>query len=103
MVLVAPEVYRKYITTDKKGKPILYIKLQKALYGCLKSALLFYKKLVSDLTSVGFKISPYDPCIANKMINGKQMTLLWHVDDLKISRVDADQVTQMLVFFVFLP
>jgi hypothetical protein len=28
MVQIAPEVYRKYITTDKKGTKILYVKLQ---------------------------------------------------------------------------
>ena len=31
--------YRKYITTEK-GKPVLYLKLRKALYGCIMSALL---------------------------------------------------------------
>ncbi len=35
MVQIAPEVYRKYITTDKKGTKILYVKLQKALYGLM--------------------------------------------------------------------
>jgi hypothetical protein len=32
MVQMAPETYRKYITTDK-GTRILYVKLQKVLYG----------------------------------------------------------------------
>jgi len=32
MVQIAPETYRKYITTDKKGTRILHVKLQKALY-----------------------------------------------------------------------
>ena len=35
MVQIAPETYRKYITTDKKGMRILYVKLQKALYGLI--------------------------------------------------------------------
>jgi len=35
MVQIAPETYRKYITTDKKGTRILYVKLQKALYGLM--------------------------------------------------------------------
>jgi hypothetical protein len=26
-------------------------------------------------------------CVANKMINGKQCTIIWHMDDLKISHV----------------
>ncbi len=41
--------------------------MSKALYGMLKSTLLFYKKLVEDLKSVGFEINPYDPCVANKI------------------------------------
>ena len=42
MVQVAPNLYRKYITVDRKGTAILYVKMQKALYGLLRSALLFY-------------------------------------------------------------
>ena len=71
------------------GKPVLYVRLQKAIYGCLKSTLLFYEKLVGDLEAYGFKINPYDPCVANNMIGGKQLTVCWHVDNLKISCSDA--------------
>jgi hypothetical protein len=46
MVTNAPNIYRKYITVDANNQPVLYIKLQKALYGCLPSALLFYLKFV---------------------------------------------------------
>ena len=42
MVQIAPEVYRKYIAADRKGTPILYVKLQKALYGLMRASLLFY-------------------------------------------------------------
>ncbi len=49
--------------------------MQKAMYGLLRSALLFYWKLVEDLESNGFKLNPYDPCVANKTVNGKQMTV----------------------------
>ena len=83
MVKVDPSLYRKYITTSSKGKPILYVKMHKALYGMMRSALLFYRKLVGDLEAYGFKINPYDPCVANMDINGSQMTVVWHVDDLK--------------------
>jgi hypothetical protein len=92
MVQVAPNFYRKYITVDKKGTVILYVKMQKALYGLLRSALLFYKKLVVDLESDGFVLNPYAPCVANKVVDGKQMAVCWHVDDLKASHCDPDQV-----------
>eukprot|EP00957_Ditylum_brightwellii_P101280 7717577-Ditylum_brightwellii.AAC.2 len=65
MVQTAPELYQKCLGVGKKSKPILYVKLRKALYGCLKSALLFYNKLVGDLQDLGFKVNPYDPCVAN--------------------------------------
>jgi len=45
--------------------------------------------LRKDLEASGFKINPYDICVANKTVKGKQFTTLWHVDDLKISHVDT--------------
>ena len=48
------------------------------------------------LGAYGFRINPYDPCVANKMIGGKRLTVCWHVDDLKISYVDANEVTKMI-------
>jgi hypothetical protein len=40
-VSIAPNIYCKYITVNAKGKPVLYLQLEKALYGMMKSALLF--------------------------------------------------------------
>ena len=57
---------------------------------------MFYKNLVGDLEAYGFKINPYDPCVTKNMIGGKQITVCWHVDDLKISCVDANEVTKMI-------
>jgi hypothetical protein len=81
-VKVAPSIYRKCITHNAKGKPVLYIQLEKAVYAMMKSALLFYHKLVADLTSLGYKINSDDLCVASKMINGKQTTICWHVGNL---------------------
>ncbi len=67
MVQVAPNLYRKYITVDRKGTAILYVKMQKALYGLLRSALLFYNKLVDDLESDGFVLNPYGSCAATRL------------------------------------
>jgi hypothetical protein len=96
MVKAAPHIYRKYITIDANNQPILYIKLQKALYGCIRIALLFYEKLVGDLTSQGFELNPYDPCVANKIVEGSQFTLTWHVDDIKMSHKDPKEVTKVI-------
>jgi hypothetical protein len=45
-----------------------------------------------------FTINPYDPCIANATINGNQMTITWHVDDLKVSHVDPFQITKFSTY-----
>ena len=78
---------------------MLYVRLSKVLYGLLQSALLFYRKLRSELEDFGFEVNPYDPCVANKMVNGSQMTVTWHVNDLKISHVDSGEVTKFLNHF----
>jgi len=62
----------------------------------MRALLLFWKKLSQQLIEWGFEINPYDWCVANKTINGKQCTVLWHVDDLKISHVDANVVTGVI-------
>ena len=45
---------------------------------------------------MGFEVNPYDPSVANKIINGTQMTVTWHVDDLKISHIDGWEITQVI-------
>jgi len=42
MVKVASNLYRKYVTTNAKGKPVLYVQLERAVYGMMKSDLLLY-------------------------------------------------------------
>ena len=81
MIKSAPEVYRKYVKIEKR-KIVLCVQLLKALYRCLRSALLFYRKMLADLDSRGFQLKPYDPCVVKDMIDGKQFTITWHVDYL---------------------
>jgi hypothetical protein len=95
MVKTNPKLYRQYVILEK-GKSVLYLRLQKALYGMMKSALLFYRKLVSELREMGFEINPYDPCVANKMVNGTQMTIRWHVDDLMISHLSQGEIMKVV-------
>ena len=45
MVHIAPQIYRPYFKMDRKGTPILYVRLKKSLYGILITSLLFYRKL----------------------------------------------------------
>ena len=62
----------------------------------MKSALLFYRKLVSELREMGFEINPYGPCVANKMVNRTQMRIRWHVDDLMISHLSRDKIMKIV-------
>ena len=52
------------------------MRIQKALYSMLKSALLFYWKLRDDLEWEGFKVNSFDLCVAKKQISGDQMTVV---------------------------
>ena len=75
---------------------MLYVLLLKALYGTLQAALLFWKRLKNQLEKWGFVLNPYDICVANQDINGSQCTVLWHVDDIKISHSDPVVVTEII-------
>jgi len=77
-----PKIYNEYLYSNN-GKPNMYVKLKKALYGTLQAIMLFWKDLTKTLMDWGLIVNPYDRCVANKMIDGKQCTDLWHVDDIK--------------------
>ena len=87
--------YQAYLTYEG-GKPVIYTQLSKALYGTLQAALLFWKNLTEFLLEHGFKPNPYDSCVMNKMIEGEQCTVAWHVDDLKISHKKGRVVTKLI-------
>ena len=55
----------------ENGMKVLYVQLDKALYGCVQSALLWYELYLSTLKELGFILNPYDLCVANATINEK--------------------------------
>ena len=95
ILLSMEAAYAKFVTYEK-GVKTLYGRLKKALYGCVKSALLWYKLLQGTLKTMGVTIKPCNPCVANCMINGSQCTVAWYVDDTKISHVNPDVVTRVI-------
>jgi len=96
LVMVDPSLYKQYLCYEQ-GKPVIYVQLQKALYGTLQAALLFWKELSDFIVNeLGFTLNVSTNCVANKIINGKQCTILWHVDDLKISHVDKAVLDEVL-------
>ena len=57
--------YEKYIHTRQDGKKVLYLELNKTMYGCLKSTCLFWEHLSSFLGKIGFTQNKYDLCVGN--------------------------------------
>jgi hypothetical protein len=76
------ESYKPFL--DKNGE--LVVELDKALYGCVEAAKLWYDHLSSKLVADGFQPNAYDTCVFNKMDkSGKQITIVMHVDDLLVT------------------
>ena len=94
MCQVNPE-YLPHVRYEGKCK-VLYLRVLRAIYGCLESALLWYNLYSSTLQKVGFELNPYDLCVANKMINGSQCTVVFYVDDNKISHTDPEVVHDVI-------
>jgi len=92
LVKLDPDTYNTY-TIMENGKMMIYMVLLKVLYRTLLAVLLFWHKLSNTLVAWGFVINPYDWHVANKIINGKQCTVLWHVNDLKVSHMDTKVMT----------
>ena len=90
------QMYSEYVVTER-GKQVMYMELLKALYGTLRAARLFWQRLSKQLIDVwGFVPNKYDDCVVNKVINGSQMTVVWHMDDLKVSHVDPKEVGKFI-------
>jgi len=75
---------------------VLYVQ---AIYGMIESALLWYELYVTVLLKDGFELNEYDKCVANKVINGKQCTIGWYVDDNTIGHVEDEVVDEVIEKF----
>ncbi len=95
LVEVNPERYKDFLEYEGDTE-VIYVLLEKALYGTLQAALLFWRDLSGKLLKWGFTLNSYDNCVANKIIDGYQCTVLWHVDDIKISHVNPKVVEMIL-------
>jgi hypothetical protein len=95
LVKIDPKLYQKHLLMQNR-KPVMHVQLKKALYGTLQAGLLFWKDMTKSLKEWGFKINPYDWCVGNKMIDGEQCTVIWHVDNIRISHEDPKVVTAIL-------
>jgi hypothetical protein len=98
LVSIAPDVYGPYMSTNKAGQKILLVQCSNAVYGAIVAALLYYKKMVKSLTKQRYKINLYYVCMANKVVNGKQVTICFHIDDCKISHKSSAIIDDMIAW-----
>ena len=81
----------KYIN---KEDGCIYVKLIKALYGCVESAKLFYNLLKKTLLDFGFNLHPLDECVFYfENSKKKYINIGIHVDDLLITSNDNTLLT----------
>ena len=75
------------------------VELDKALYGTIEAAKLWYDNISSKLESDGFVKNPYDECIFNRINpNGNQITVVLYVDDMMVSCVDESALDDFAFF-----
>ena len=91
MIKLAPQ-YARY--ADHKG--CVVVQLDKALYGCVESAALWYENLRASFSKLGYQPNTYDICVFNKRNDkGVQCTVTVHVDDLFITSTSGDMIEEL--------
>ena len=91
MMMTIDESYEQY--ADHKG--CIVVKLDKALYGCVESAALWYENLSSTLKDLGYERNTYELCVYNKVWNGTQCTVAVRVDDLIITSTSQRMIDEL--------
>lgn len=60
------------------------------MYSTLLRGILFYEKLNNELYLWGYQMNQYHRFTFNKIINNKQITIHFFVDDLKVLNIDGE-------------
>ena len=82
---IAPGFYVLYMTMNRKGIKQLITQCMNNIYGTMEGSLLYYSKFCKMLKTDYSRINPYDPCVANQMVNGLQQLIISHVDGCRLS------------------
>ena len=93
LINVNPQLYGPMVVFEN-GRRVIYVWVLRAIYGMLVAALLWYNKFKTKLEGVGFIFNPYDPCVANRDMEGTQQTIIFHVDDVKSSHINPKVNTE---------
>ena len=84
--------YSQYILTDGR----MLVKLNKALYGCVQSAKLWYEHLKSVLLGLGYTCNAKDICVFNRVnSDGSLSTVCFHVDDCLATSPNLDDLKSL--------
>jgi Reverse transcriptase (RNA-dependent DNA polymerase) len=84
--------YQKYV--DLKG--CVAVVLDRALYGCVESAALWYDNLRETMSTLGYTRNAHEICVLNRRdAVGTQCTATVHLDDLFITSSSADMIDHL--------
>ena len=89
---IDPSAYQ----TFKRPDGSMYVQLKKPLYGLIEAAKLWFDEISRTLQSLGFKQNAYDECCWNRDFNGKQQTIVIHVDDI-FATCELEEANQQLI------
>ena len=76
---------------------MLNVKLNKYTYGCLKMRC-HLTKIYHQTKKERIHHNLIRPMFGKKMVNGKQMKIKWHADDLKISHSKISEATRIITW-----
>ncbi len=66
------------------------MKIERALYGLIESAKLWYEEFTRFLKSLGFLSNPYDLCVLDLDYKDETDTLVLYVDDCFMDRYNPE-------------
>jgi hypothetical protein len=62
----------------------MYVKMLKAMYGCVQASHLWYKLLIKVLSGIGFVVCEVDRCVMRLIVDGFVNIILICIDDLLV-------------------
>jgi len=87
--------YGRYVSDNWS----VVVRLEKALYGCVKSAKLWYEYIAETLErDMRFVKNPQDRCVFNKICNDNHLTVCVYIDDLLLTSVNVAALDATLSF-----
>jgi hypothetical protein len=98
MMTLGKDITQVYVNKHPEFKEFvrnngsMTVKLEKALYGCIESARLWYDRLSDILMEFGYIRNPVERCVFNKGMGGEQVTVILYVDDLLITSQSAEGI-----------